>query len=394
MHVPDRLPSDARPARLILTLSLAATVGLGIGRFAYALVLPDMREDLGWSYSAAGFMNTINAVGYLVGALMAARLIQRVGWSAAIRGGTLACLAALATCALSGNFVALSLARLVLGIGAAAGFVAGGALAAAIAQAHPARGNFLLSLFYAGPGVGILASGLVAPYTLQHFGPGSWWIVWWVLTLLSAAMTVPLFLVKIESKARFSEGGQAAFALRPILIYLAGYFLFGAGYIAYMTFMIAYVRDGGGGAAAQAAFWGLIGISAFVTPWFWRGVLALDRGGLSTAIILGTNAIGAGLPMLGHSPAWLAVSAVVFGVAFFAVVGSTTAFVRFNYPPETWPRAIAAMTISFGVGQTLGPIVVGAITDALGSLSYALNVSAALLALGAVLALCQRKVGR
>jgi MFS family permease len=394
LHAPDRLPSDARPARLILTLSLAATVGLGIGRFAYALVLPDMREDLGWSYSAAGFMNTINAVGYLVGALMAARLIQRVGWSAAIRGGTLACLAALATCALSGNFVALSLARLVLGIGAAAGFVAGGALAAAIAQAHPARGNFLLSLFYAGPGVGILASGLVAPYTLQHFGPGSWWIVWWVLTLLSAAMTVPLFLVKIESKARFSEGGQAAFALRPILIYLAGYFLFGAGYIAYMTFMIAYVRDGGGGAAAQAAFWGLIGISAFVTPWFWRGVLALDRGGLSTAIILGTNAIGAGLPMLGHSPAWLAVSAVVFGVAFFAVVGSTTAFVRFNYPPETWPRAIAAMTISFGVGQTLGPIVVGAITDALGSLSYALNVSAALLALGAVLALCQRKVGR
>jgi len=58
-----------------------------------------------------------------------------------------------------------------------------------------------------------------------------------------------------------------------------------------------------------------------------------------------------------------------------------------------WPTAIAAMTISFGIGQTLGPIAVGAITDALGSLSYALNVSAALLALGAVAALCQRKVG-
>jgi predicted MFS family arabinose efflux permease len=390
---PDRPPLDAHPARLILTLSLAATVGLGIGRFAYALVLPDMREDLGWSYSAAGFMNTINAVGYLVGALVASRLIQRVGWSAAIRGGTLACLAALATCALTGNFIALSLARLVLGLGAAAGFVAGGALAATIAQSRPERANFLLSLFYAGPGVGILSSGLIAPFTLQHFGPGSWWIVWWALTLLSAAMTVPLFLVRIESGARFSEGSHAVFAIRPVLIYLAAYFLFGAGYIAYMTFMIAYVRDGGGGAAAQAGFWGLIGMSAFVTPWAWRRVLALDRGGLATAIILGTNAIGASLPMLGHSAAWLATSAVVFGVAFFAVVGSTTAFVRFNYPHEAWPSAIAAMTISFGIGQTLGPIVVGAITDALGSLSYALNVSAALLALGAVAALCQRKVG-
>jgi predicted MFS family arabinose efflux permease len=392
LHAPDRSPRDTHPARLILTLSLAATVGLGIGRFAYALVLPDMRDTLGWSYSAAGFMNTINAVGYLVGALTASRLIQRVGWAAAIRGGTVACVAALAVCALTGNFVALSVARLVLGLGAAAGFVAGGALAATIAQAHPARANFLLSLFYAGPGVGILTSGLVAPFTLQWFGPGSWWIVWWAMTLLSTAMTIPLFLIRIESRTNFAEAGGTSFAVLPVLIYLAAYFLFGAGYIAYMTFMIAYVRDAGGGAAAQAAFWSLIGMSAFVTPWAWRRVLALDRGGLATAVILGTNALGAALPIFGHSTVWLAVSAVVFGVAFFAVVGSTTAFVRFNYPPATWPTAIAAMTISFGIGQTLGPIVVGAITDALGSLSYALNVSAALLAIGALAALCQRKV--
>jgi predicted MFS family arabinose efflux permease len=389
----DRPLPDAHPARLILTLSLTATVGLGIGRFAYALVLPDMRDSLRWSYSAAGFMNTINAVGYLAGALMASRLIKLVGWSAAIRGGTLACLAGLAVCALTGNFLALSLARLVLGLGAAAGFVTGGALATIIAQSHPERANFLLSLFYAGPGVGILASGLIAPFTLQYFGPGSWWIVWWALTLISAVMTIPLFLVRIESEARFTEGGHASFALPQVAIYLAGYFLFGAGYIAYMTFMIAYVRDAGGGAAAQAVFWSLIGVSAFVTPWVWRGVLALDRGGLATAIILGTNALGAALPIIGNSTAWLAISAVLFGVTFFAVVGSTTAFVRFNYPPEVWPTAIAAITISFGVGQTLGPIVVGAITDALGSLSYALNVSAALLALGALAALCQRKVG-
>ena len=60
-----------------------------------------------------------------------------------------------------------------------------------------------------------------------------------------------------------------------------------------------------------------------------------------------------------------------------------------------WPTTYlsSSLTISFGVGQTLGPILVGAITDALGSLSYALNVSAAMLALGAVASACQRKVG-
>ena len=87
MHAPDRPSSPAHPARLILILSLAPTVGLGIGRFAYSLVLPDMRDALGWSYSAAGFMNTINAAGYLVGALLASRMIKRFGLAASVRWG-------------------------------------------------------------------------------------------------------------------------------------------------------------------------------------------------------------------------------------------------------------------------------------------------------------------
>src|SRR5581483_8256392 len=285
-----------------------------------------MRDTLGWSYSVAGFMNTVNAAGYLAGALAAAPLIRRFGLPAAVRWSTLACLLSLALSALSGNFFVLSFARLLVGVAAAVAFVAGAALAARIAQTHPARADFLLSLFYAGPGVGIVTSGLVAPFVLQAFGPGSWWIVWWAMTLLSTILIIPLLMAPLDAGNGPATTEPARFSIRPILIYLAGYFLFGAGYIAYMTFMIAYVRDLGGGASAQAAFWSLIGVSAFVTPWVWRGVLALDRGGLSTAIILSVNAIGAGLPIFGHSITWLAVSAVVFGVAFFAVVGSTTAF--------------------------------------------------------------------
>jgi predicted MFS family arabinose efflux permease len=391
---PDPAPATTHPARLILILSLAPTIGLGIGRFAYALVLPDMRESLHWSYSAAGFMNTINAVGYLAGALVASQLIRRFGLAANILWGAIACAFSLMLCAVTGNFAVLSFARLVAGFGGAACFVGGGALATTIAHSRPERANFLLSLFYAGPGMGILASGLIAPYVLQAFGPGSWWIVWWALTLLSVLMLIPLLLVPLGGNAAIDHAARVDFSIRPVLIYLVAYFLFGAGYIAYMTFMIAYVRDGGGGAAAQSLFWSLIGMSAFATPWVWRRVLALDRGGLAMTIILGVNALGAALPIFGHSPLLLMVSALVFGVAFFAVVGSTTAFVRFNYPARSWPAGIAVMTIAFGIGQTLGPIAVGAITDALGSLSYALNVSAAMLVLGAMLAAFQGKLKR
>jgi len=50
------------------------------------------------------------------------------------------------------------------------------------------------------------------------------------------------------------------------------------------------------------------------------------------------------------------------------------------------------MTTAFGFGQTLGPTVVGAISDALVSATCALNVSAALLAFGAAAAAFQGKL--
>lgn len=388
------VPTAVRPALTNLTLSLGPIIGLGIGRFAYALVLPDMRDSLHWSYSAAGFMNTVNAAGYLLGALIAAQLAQRVGGLAAVRGGTLAALASLAVCAMTSDFAALSLARLMTGIGAGVALVAGGALAARVALAQPARASFVLSLFYAGPPLGIVVSGLIAPFVLQAFGPGSWWIVWAVLAALGAVLIVPLLVMPIPASAAAVETRADRVSLRPMAIYLVSYFLYGAGYIAYLTFMIAYVRDLGGGAVAQSAFWCLIGVAGFSTPWVWRRVLALDRGGRPTAFILTVNAIGAALPSLGHSPAMLALSAAVFGIAFSTVTTATTAFVRFNLPQSAWPRAIAALTISFGIGQTMGPFGVGAITDAMGSLTYALNVSAALLLLGAAMAAMQSKLKR
>ena len=55
--------------RVALYLALAVAVVNGFARFAYALILPAMRESLGWDYAAAGWLNTANSLGYAVGGL-------------------------------------------------------------------------------------------------------------------------------------------------------------------------------------------------------------------------------------------------------------------------------------------------------------------------------------
>ena len=388
MRSPDPAPF-ARPMRMILILALAPAIGLGIGRFGYTPVLPDMRDSLGWSYSTAGFMNTVNAIGYLAGALGAASFIRRVGVFRSVWIGALACVISLGICALSGNVLVFGFGRLLSGLGAATTFVGGGTLAATIAQSRPMKSALLLNLFYTGPGTGLIVSGLAAPFLLQYFGPGSWWIVWVALTIISALMMIPLMLNPIDVAASETSAATAPVSLRPIAFYLAGYFLFGAGYIAYMTFMIAYVRDGGGGAAAQSAFWCLIGLMSFAGSWLWRGVMARGNSGTTIAIMIAVTCIGPFIALLGTSPPLLVASAFVFGLSFFPVVAATTVFTRLNYPPEAWAKVIGIMTITFGLGQTLGPFVTGAIIDVMG-LSYALRISTAALALGAVLCAFQR----
>ncbi|HEX7882089.1 MAG TPA: YbfB/YjiJ family MFS transporter [Afipia sp.] len=377
--------------RAILILALAPAIGLGIGRFGYSLVLPDMRDSLGWSYSTAGFMNTVNAIGYLAGALGAAAFIRRVGLFRAAWIGAVASVASLAICALSANFFIFSFARLLAGVGGAFALVSGGALAVTIAQSKPTQSALLLGLFYTGPGTGLIVSGLAAPFLLQYFGPGSWWIVWSVLAIISALMMIPLLLNPIDVPAAETSNAISPVSLRPIALYLTGYFLFGAGYIAYMTFMIAYVRDSGGGAAAQSAFWSLIGLSAYTSPWLWRGLMARGDSGMTTAILIGVTAIGTAIPLAGTSPWSLAASAVVFGGSFFTVVAATTTFTRANYPAAAWPGVIGIMTISFGLGQSLGPFAIGAVIDVMG-LSYALIVSTITIALSAGLCAIQRPV--
>lgn len=394
---------DSRAAvlRQALALALAAAVSLGLARFAYALLLPPMRADLGWRYFTAGAMNTVNAAGYLLGALLMPRWLARHDARRLMLAGGAGAALGLAAHALLRDDAALLALRFALGVASAASFVGGGVLAARLAAlpAAAGRSGLVLGIYYGGTGLGIVLSALLVPAVLAA-GVTRWPAAWLALALAAAACTALTALwgvsvvVPAAAGAPGAPGGSLPWrwpALARALGWgLAGYFLFGLGYIGYMTFIVTLLREQGLGGGAITAFYALLGAGVIASSWLWAGLLQRFRGGGPMALLNALLALATVLPVLSAQPVLVFASGALFGAVFLSVVASTTALVRHNLPPAAWSLGISAFTIVFAAGQIVGPSLVGRVADGAGGLARGLAISAAALLLGSLLAWLQR----
>ena len=386
-----------RPFLLALALSLGATISLGLSRFSYALLLPAMREDLGWSYFLAGSMNTGNALGYFIGALLTPVLMRRFHAQTPLIGGALL---AGVVMMLSGFVVDANLLmaqRVLAGVASAFVFIAGGVLAARLGSLHPQRAGLLIGIYYGGTGFGILVSALLVPLAstaaAAQGATHAWQWAWLALGAVCVLATGVMGLVarKIDG-APATPGTQGHFRVRPFAYGLAGYLMFGVGYIAYMTFVIALLREQGMSASAITWFYAALGVAVMGSSRIWAGMLDRFHGGQSMAVLNGLLGVATILPALTAFAPLVFLSGVLFGAIFLSVVASTTALVRHNLPAHAWSAGISAFTTVFAFGQIIGPSVVGWVADGAGGLQRGLVYSALALFLGAGLASRQRAI--
>lgn len=383
-----------------LALSLGTAVALGLARFAYALLLPAMKADLKWSYALAGGMNAANAAGYLLGALVAVPMMTRIGTKRSFVGTLLLTGLALLFSGIFTNAFVLAALRLVAGVGGAVVFIAGGVLASHLAsaeggegRARPAAGT-VLAVYFGGGGLGILLSGLGVPVLLA-LGPASAWRWAWAglgaASLLALAPATWVVLGLQEPPERSGEDTErwSALALWPTFL---AYFLFGVGYISYMTFAVALLAQRGGGAIETSLFWSVLGLAAMVSAFLWGRPIERFRGGRALGAVLAVVSVGALLPLMSTSVAFAFASAVLFGGSFLAVPTAVTAMARRSLPVHAWSSGIAALTVVFAAGQVLGPIASGALSDVAGGLEIGLALSTGVLMVSVLIAFLQRTV--
>jgi Uncharacterised MFS-type transporter YbfB len=237
----------------------------------------------------------------------------------------------------------------------------------------------LLGVYFAGAGIGVTASALAVPPLLTATG---WRGGWLILGGLALAATIYGWLATslTPEPSYGSRNASGGWSLRFMTCKLLSYCLFGAGYIGYATFIIAYLRSSEGfDSGSVTAFWTILGLAAVVAAFAWGPILGRLKGGVGCHRYDwhsdDRGSVAAALARPGGS------ISLFFSIcgSFLAVIAAVTSFVRRAAKPHAWTAAIAALTIAFSIGQCVGPVLSGALSDGSNGIRASLWLSVGIL---------------
>ncbi|MDR8820046.1 hypothetical protein FEQ05_03762 [Burkholderia pseudomultivorans] len=369
---------DARPSReadrraraAALACMVGLAVALGVGRFAFTPLMPLMLADGSIGLKAGSWLASANYAGYFVGAVSCAAL--RVAPARMVRLGLAATV--LLTAAMGvGHLLPVWLAvRFVAGVVSAWTFVFISQWGLRrLAELHAPEWS---GVIYAGPGVGIVLTGLIGSALAGHrAAPG-----WLGFAALAAVLSAAIWRTFAVAPATGARRHRADAAWLVVLYGMPGF-----GYIITATFLPVIARAALPlGSPWPDLFWPMFGaalivgaIAAARLPGHWDNRLLLAAG-------CAMQALGIVASIVWPNATGFSVGSVLLGLPFTAI----TLFAMREARRLHGERAAGLMgyaTASYGIGQILGPLVAAPLTARFGSFSPALWIAAAALLAGA-----------
>ncbi|KVR86104.1 YbfB/YjiJ family MFS transporter [Burkholderia vietnamiensis] len=423
-HTASRARPSADADRRARTAALACMVGLavalGVGRFAFTPLLPLMLADGSIGLRAGSWLASANYAGYFVGALSCAAL--PVAPARMVRFGLAATVLLTAAMGVGHLLPAWLAVRFVAGVVSAWTFVFVSQWGLRrLAELHAPEWS---GVIYAGPGVGIVLTGLIGGALAGHRAAPGWLGFAALSALLSAAIwrtfgrapapVAPAAAVAPAPAPAASAVPAAhtpAAAVTPAAVpataapaptapaptappdarrrradaawLVALYGMPGFGYIITATFLPVIARAAlPAGSPWPDLFWPMFGaalivgaIAAARLPGHWDNRLLLAAG-------CTTQALGIAAGIVWPNAAGFSIGSVLLGLPFTAI----TLFAMREARRLHGERAAGLMgyaTASYGVGQILGPLVAAPLAARFGSFSPALWVAAGALLAGA-----------
>ena len=372
-----------RPLKVLLAGVCALILSVGLSRFAYTPMLPLMHNEAGLSDLEGGWLATFNYGGYMAGALLAASISSLRTKFIFYRVGLIVALFSTLGMGLTHDFAVWAALRMLGGFSSTAGMLLASGLILNWLLRHQHKPE--LGLHFAGVGLGVAVSGLAAAAMAQRL---AWDQQWQALGWLGCVFAVPAWLWLPAPAAgpmpAAPNASAPAASSRWMLLLMATYFCAGFGYVVSATFIVTILEklpllQGHGGWV-----WVLVGLTATPSSMVWDR--AAQRLGQLPALMLayGLQIVSIVLPALSQDAALNVLSAVLYGGTFVGIVSLTLSLIGRRFPLNP-AKAMARLTLSYGVAQIAAPAISGAIAHATGSYRNALLMAAIVMLAGLLL---------
>lgn len=370
-------------SKIQLACVTGGIITVGIARFAYTPMLPEMSEDIGLTETIAGFLAAANYAGYLCGALLISFMHNIQLKIKLYRYGLIAAVVTTLLMAATTNEWLWYLLRFVSGLSSAAGVLLGGGLLMHWLRHNQAKAE--LGIFFSSLGIGIVLTAITAQLIKAEY---SWDQQWLIYGLLALILVTPVFLwfpnftksTLGEQHTEHKETQQLP-SKQFFLTLQSAYFCAGFGYVVTATFLIAIVELLPGMKGLGWIVWLLVGIAAAPGCWLWD--IYVRKIGLWSSMFQAymVNMVSTALLLIDPSSTVIFISAVLYGFSFIGIVSMTLSMVGRLYPDNP-SRSMSHLTFSYGLAQVIAPAIVGIIAEKSDSFTYGLIITVIVMLVG------------
>ena len=357
---------------------VALMMAMGIGRFALTPQLPHLLSEGQIDLTAAGLIAAANYLGYFIGAVDAMFSLRPAQVRRRLLGGLWLCVLLTLASFWANGFWSHLVLRFGTGVASAWVLVMITALSQPLAAAagRPRLG----ALVFAGPGLGIFLTGLLAlGSNLLGQTSATLWLVYAAAGLAMLLGILPFLpqpgITATTAPSISTPGNQGIARLGWI------YGLYGLGYIIPATFLSQMANAQFHGQWQADLFWPCFGLAAAT------GVVLVSlrrqKSGATGHWLMATlwlQAAGVFACLLGNGPG-LALGVILCGTPFLACMQLVMQRSR-ELAPHATQRNAGLLTACFAVGQLSGPLLAALSSHFSGGLQPALVVAGCGLLIG------------
>ena len=363
--------------RVILAGICALILTVGIARFAYTPFLPIMLNETALDKLMGGWLATFNYIGYLTGVLLISFLSSLKTKFVFYRINLLLAVFSTVLMAFTTDVIWWSIFRFIGGLSSTAGII----LAAGFVMGWLKQNGYksALGIHFSGLGLGIAIPGLVIVLITPYFNWAEQWLImgmFGVVFFLPAWFLMPAPAVQDPSSTPFEAPNR-----RWMQLMIAAYACAGVGYVISATFIVAILEEMPSLTGHGNLIWVMLGLAAVPSCIIWDKIA--ERIGETRAIMTTYSMIllSIVIPLLSDTLLLNILGALLFGGTFAGIVSLMLVYVGHKFPHNP-AKAMAKLTISYGIAQLVAPALAGYLASLTGNYLSSLWLAASVMITG------------